>query len=92
MARGGIRPGAGRKPKAEEQKALEAFSKSIRVAHEKHDAAIRAGKPWAIKLAFEYYYGKPRQQVDVTSGGEQIQPNAVITTISAEELQKLVKK
>jgi hypothetical protein len=35
--------------------------------------AIDSGKDWAIKMFFEYMYGKPKQQTDITTMGEKIQ-------------------
>ena len=35
--------------------------------------SIELGKDWAIKMFFEYMFGKPKQQTDITSMGEKIQ-------------------
>lgn len=40
--------------------------------------AAKNGEPWAVKLFFEYLYGKPKQTVDVTSEGERIEPPPIV--------------
>jgi len=67
--KGTIGNSGGRKPKVEEQKLIEKLSPLEPVAHEALKDALAEGKPWAVKLFFEYLYGKPRQSVDVTSEG-----------------------
>lgn len=64
--------GSGRKSKAEEQQLIEKLSPMEATAHAKLKEAIDAGKDWAIKMYFEYMYGKPKQQTDITSGGSRI--------------------
>lgn len=60
---GGKRLNSGRKSKDEERKLAERLTPY-------QDEAINAlgdainGLPWAIKLFFEYMYGKPTQRVD----------------------------
>jgi len=63
----------GRPSKAEEQNLIEKLSPLEEQAFLKLSEAIDNGKDWAIKMFFEYMYGKPRQQTDVTSMGEKIQ-------------------
>lgn len=62
----------GRKPRAEELKLVEKLSPLEETAHAKLKEAIEAGKDWAVKMYFEYMYGKPKQQTDITTGGEKI--------------------
>lgn len=71
---GGRRAGAGRKSKAEEQRLIERLTPLAPTAHRQLKAAIDAGEQWAIKLFFEYMYGKPmaRTQLDHTTGGEKL--------------------
>jgi hypothetical protein len=64
---------AGRKSKAEEQNLIEKLSPLMPEAFTQLQIAISTGKDWAIKMAFEYYFGKPKQQMDVTSMGEKLQ-------------------
>jgi hypothetical protein len=70
--RGGKRKGAGRKSKAEEQKLIEKLSPLEALAHKKLKEAIEKGQNWAIRMYFEYMYGKPKESIDHTSGGEVI--------------------
>ena len=58
---------AGRKPKAEEQMLIERLSPFEEVAVKKLEMAVRNGENWAIKLYFEYRYGKPRQTIEQNS-------------------------
>ena len=62
----------GRKPKAEEQKLIENLTPMNPLALKALNKAIKAEEQWAIKLFFEYFYGKPQQRVDVTSNGGDI--------------------
>lgn len=64
---------AGRKSKAEEQNLIEKLTPLMPEAFNQLQIAISTGKDWAIKMAFEYYFGKPKQQMDVTSMGEKLQ-------------------
>lgn len=61
---GGARPGAGRKSKDEEKRLVEKLTPLEETAHNKLKEAINAGKDWAIKMYFEYMYGKPKQIID----------------------------
>ena len=72
MARGGVRPNAGRPSKADEQKLIEHLRPMASEARTQLKKAIKAGEQWAVKLFFEYYYGKPKQTMDVTTGGDKI--------------------
>jgi len=63
-ARGGARDGAGRKSKADELKLIEKLTpyedKAIALLFEKLDERDMA----ALKMFFEYLYGKPKQQIE----------------------------
>jgi hypothetical protein len=63
---------AGRKPKADEQKLIEKLTPLAPAAHAALNSALQDNEPWAVKLFFEYFYGKPKQQVDVTTLGESV--------------------
>lgn len=69
---GGKRDNAGRKSKAEEQALIERLSPLEDLAHIKLHEAIRVGEQWALKMYFEYMYGKPAQGVDLTTKGDKI--------------------
>lgn len=71
--RGGKREGAGRKPKSEEQKLIEKLSPHEDLAHSKLAEAIKNGKEWAVKLYFEYMYGRPKQSFDAKVTSETLQ-------------------
>lgn len=74
---------AGRKAKADEQKLIERLTPLVDVAHKALSDALQANEQWAVKLFFEYFYGKPRQQVDVTTGGETINsPQPISITVN----------
>ena len=67
---GGARKGAGRKGKAEEQKLIENLTPMNSMALESLEKGLEKKEQWAVKLFFEYFYGKPQQRVDVTSNDE----------------------
>lgn len=69
---GGKRAGAGRKAKAEEQKLIENLTPMNPMALESLKKGLEKKEQWAVKLFFEYFYGRPQQRVDVTSNEETI--------------------
>ena len=69
---GGRREGAGRPSKAEEQKLIESLTPMKEEAHAVLHRAIKEGEQWAVKLWFEYFYGKPKQRVEMTAN---VSPN-----------------
>lgn len=75
---------AGRKSKAEEQKLIEKLSPLENTAHKKLKEAIDEGKEWAVKMFFEYMYGKPKQGTDVTTNGESINQIYLGTGVNPE--------
>lgn len=72
--KGGKREGAGRKPKADEQKLIERLDniidseKALNVLARK----VLAGEDKALDLYMKYRYGLPKQQIDHTSDGEKM--------------------
>jgi hypothetical protein len=77
---------AGRKPKADEQKLIEKLSPLAPMAHEALKTAIENNEQWAVKLFFEYFYGKPKQSVDVTTDGDKINtPQQIAITVHKTE-------
>lgn len=70
MAHGGVRPGAGRKPKADEAKLIEKLSPMDDVAFEKLSEGVHKGDIQFLKMFFEYRFGKPKQTIDATVDGE----------------------
>ena len=69
---GGARKGAGRKSKAAEQKLIENLTPMNPMALESLQKGLEKKEQWAVKLFFDYFYGKPQQRVDVTSNDESI--------------------
>lgn len=63
---------AGRKPKSDEQKLIEKLSPMEDIAHQALKENVTAGEAWAVKLYFEYMYGKPKQSIDHTTQGEKL--------------------
>lgn len=55
------------------------------IAHQKLEQALKRGDAWALKLYFEYMYGKPIQRNDVTSGGQPIQVTPISFFTDEEE-------
>jgi hypothetical protein len=78
MPHGGKREGAGRKSKEEEAKLIEKLSPLDNYAFEALKKGLQQDKNWAVKLYFEYRYGKPKESLDVTSGGESMDFNKLI--------------
>jgi len=72
MTHGGKRVGAGRKAKAEEQKLIENLTPMNEMALESLKKGLEKKEQWAVKLFFEYFYGRPQQRVDVTSNEESL--------------------
>ena len=55
---------AGRKPKVEEQKLIEKLTPLEETAYKALNNALKEEEGWAVKLFFEYMYGKPKQQIE----------------------------
>ena len=72
MTHGGKRVGAGRKAKAEEQKLIENLTPMNPMALESLKKWLEKKEQCAVKLFFEYFYGRPQQRVDVTSNEESL--------------------
>jgi len=76
MGKGGKREGSGRKPKVQEVKLVESMD-AISVPSEIWKALLYKclqGDTGALKLWLSYRYGLPRQQLDITTNGENIAP------------------
>ena len=73
---GGAREGAGRKPKIQEIRIIEQMD-AISVPNEIWNALLfkcKEGDTAAIKLWLSYRFGLPKQQIDVTTNGQNIAP------------------
>lgn len=64
--RGGARIGAGRKPKADEIALIERLSPMDDTALDVLRLKIEEGDMAALKLFFEYRFGKPKQDMNLT--------------------------
>jgi hypothetical protein len=64
---GGLRKGAGRKPKAEEQKLIERLTPLADDAYKALHNALKDEQGWAVKLFMEYMNGKPNQRIENTN-------------------------
>lgn len=80
---GGRREGSGRKSKAEEQNLCEKLSPLEDKVFKQLDNAIGNGDSWAIKMYFEYMYGKPRDKKDIVV--EQVES----TPMTDEEIRRI---
>ncbi len=69
---GGARNGSGRKSKAAMVQLIEQLTPLAPEALEALKKGIKAGEFPFVKLFYEYYAGKPKDSVDVTSNGETI--------------------
>ena len=67
---GGSRKGAGRKPKTDEHQLIEKLSPLSQDAYHALTTALKDKQGWAVKLFFEYMYGKPKQQMDINANVE----------------------
>jgi hypothetical protein len=63
---GGVRENAGRKPKAEEQLLIEKLNPLEELAFKALKIGLEDNQNWAVKLFFEYKFGKPRETKDIT--------------------------
>jgi len=81
--RGTVGNNGGRRPKVEEQQLIEKLSPLEPTAHEKLREAIDSGKEWAVKLFFEYMYGKPKQIISQTN------LNVDATNMTDEEIKRI---
>jgi len=62
---GGARPGAGRKPKADEIALIERLSPMDDIALDALKMGVQSGEYNFIKLFFEYRWSKPKQDVSI---------------------------
>jgi len=64
VAHGGKRENAGRKSKSEEQELIEKLTPMQDDAFKALQEAVKKKQNWAVKLFFEYMYGKPKQRIE----------------------------
>jgi hypothetical protein len=80
--RGGAREGAGRKPKATEQKIAETLEPYHPKAMQAFNVGLSNNERWAVELFFKYFYGLPKQQIDHTTDGDKM--TVPIITVHSE--------
>jgi len=68
--RGGARPGAGRKPKADEElvqnQSIEAITQLYGSVEEGFKTLLRSGEASLIKFVWEHAVGKPKEKVELS--------------------------
>ena len=71
---GGKREGAGRRSKADEIKLIERIDNVIDQdkAMQKLGELVMDGNMQAVKLYFEYRYGKPKESIDLNTTGDNL--------------------
>lgn len=79
---GGVRTGAGRPAKADEQKLIEKLTPLAPLAFKALQTALEENEGWAVKMFFEYSFGKPRQQMDITTGGQEVNINPITWVVT----------
>lgn len=70
MKHGGARPNSGRKSKAEENNLRDKLKVMEEDAIKQLHNGIKHGEQSALKMFFEYFYGKPTDKVDLKMDGE----------------------
>lgn len=82
MPRGGARNGAGRKSIADEEKTREKAKAAIQAKYETLEKGLESlltsGEPSLIKFVFEHAFGKPQDEIDITSKGKDIASKEII--------------
>jgi hypothetical protein len=83
---GGARPGAGRKPKADELNLINTMDSILPIEDvwNKVSHLVMNGDMTAIKIWIEYRLGKPKQSMDITSGGDRL-PTMTIEYVKPNE-------
>ena len=57
----------GRPAKADEQKLIEKLTPLMPKAYKALESGLDEEQPWAVKMYFEYMYGKPAQTINQTN-------------------------
>lgn len=82
MGVGGKRPGAGRKPKVDEEKvrglAVSAIEKRFGSVENGFDHLLQTGEASLVKFVWEHAVGKPRDKMDMDMQGKFTGPSVVI--------------
>ena len=78
----------GRPSRSEEQKLIEHLTPMNELALESLVKGLEKKEQSAVKLFFEYFYGKPQQRVDVTTNEESLNM-PIINFVETEPVIKL---
>jgi len=74
MSRGGVRPGAGRKSIADEERTREKAKAAILEKYQTLEGGLKSllesQEPALIKFVFEHAFGKPTENLDLQSEGK----------------------
>lgn len=74
MAKGGARPGAGRKSIRDELRvqnlAISSLKKKYGSEEKAFEALLTSGEPTLIKFVYEHAYGKPKEKIEMEQEGE----------------------
>ncbi len=62
---GGVRAGGGRPPKADEIALIKKLSPLADIAFAALKKGIEQNQSWAVKMFFEYSYGKPKEVKEI---------------------------
>jgi hypothetical protein len=63
----GVKGKSGRKPKATEQQILDRLSPLEGAFIEAMQRGLEETQGWAVKIFADYYWGKPKERLEVTS-------------------------
>ena len=78
----------GRPSRSDEQKLIENLTPMNSLALDSLPQGLEKKEQWAVKLFFEYFYGKPQQRVDVTTNEESLNM-PIINFVETEPVIKL---
>jgi hypothetical protein len=82
---GGVREGAGRKPKIEEIALIEKLTPLEESAFKALSKGLEDGDFPFVKLYFSYRFGQPKESLDVTSNGEGVKSISPIEWVKDAE-------
>jgi hypothetical protein len=85
---------AGSKPKEQDGQLIDRLTAFDDEAFKQLETGIKAGERWAIKMFFEYRYGKPTQRTEITGadGGAITHENKHLPEYTDEEVMDLAEQ
>lgn len=84
----GNKLGKGRPSKSDEQNLVEKLSPFEPLAFSALESGLKEKQNWAVKLYFEYVYGKPRETRDLNIVSEQPIFNGIDLDVSSDDSTK----